>query len=405
MSIRGRIDVGKDFHAEMALSLGAKKEQVICVDISEINVSRLVQLAGEMTDIVALQNLNGGEDFLIFRDIKLYMSTGGVVLGIRYDRGIHVKGMLEFFGKKGDFDGRIREDGVIIKGAIDNFNIGGLEVRSARAKGERATMDIEMTGDKQKVLVDGRISFHALELSVLIDAYLQEKRLEADISIKFTEHILLHLKANASVSDFRSLDGIVMNFEAEIRPDVIGAIFEAIDQAIGTLGKMASDKLKDIEENLQKQVDQKESALNTMEKDLQRLEQQVKAEVQKREEQIDGESQKRKELEEELKGLEKAVEIAEAEQNRNEREIRDLKAKKEEKQREFDDKIRNKELEYQRKENEERDKQKKWEEERQKLEKQKEASFGDALRSKEEADRSWAWWEGKSMSLLISPCW
>ncbi|KAE8421243.1 hypothetical protein BDV36DRAFT_305117 [Aspergillus pseudocaelatus] len=392
MSIAGRIDVGKDFHAEMVLSLGAKKEQVICVDISEINVSRLVQLAGEMTDIVALQTLNGGEDFLVFRDIKFYMSTGGMVLGIRYDRGIHVRGMMEFFGKKGEFNGRIREDGVAIKGAIDNFNIGGLEVRSARAEGERATMDIEMTGEKQKVLVDGVISFHAFELSILIDAYLQDKRLEADISIKFTEHILLCLKAKASVSDFRSLDGIVMNFEAEIRPDVIGAIFEAINQAIGTLGKMASDKIKEIEEELQRQVDEKESELRKMDEGLQRLKEQVDRQVQKRTHQIDEESRKRKNLEEELKGLEKAVEAAEAEQNKNERDIRNLKAKKEKKEREFDDKIREKELEYQRKEQEERDNQKKWEKEREKLEREKEASFGDALRSKEEADRSWAWW-------------
>lgn len=35
---------------------------------------------------------------------------------------------MEFFGKKGEFDGRVFEDGVRIKGGIDYFNIGGLEV-------------------------------------------------------------------------------------------------------------------------------------------------------------------------------------------------------------------------------------------------------------------------------------
>jgi hypothetical protein len=88
---------------------------------------------------------------------------------------------LEFFGKKGEFDGRFNDDGVLITGGIDNFNIGGLEVRSARAQGKRATMDIEMTDQKQKIFVDGLIRYCALELKVLIDADLQERHFEADL--------------------------------------------------------------------------------------------------------------------------------------------------------------------------------------------------------------------------------
>lgn len=60
-------------------------------------------------------------------------------------------------------------------------------------------MYIEMTGEKQKILVDGKISFYAIELSIFIDAYLQKRRLEAEISLKFTESILLRLKAKAKV--------------------------------------------------------------------------------------------------------------------------------------------------------------------------------------------------------------
>ncbi|KNG89245.1 hypothetical protein ANOM_002147 [Aspergillus nomiae NRRL 13137] len=395
LSIRGAIDVGKDFHAGMVLSGGLKKEQVICIDISEINISRIVQLAGEMTDIVSLQSLNGGEDFLIFRQVKFYMSTGGVALGTRYERGIHVMGKVEFFGKNGGFDGQIHEDGVMIKGAIDNFNIGGLKVQSARTEGERATLDIEMTGDKQKVLIDGAIHFDDFKLSILIDAYLAEKRLEADVSIQFTEHILLHLKANTIVPDSQSLDGLVLNFEAEIRPEVIGAIFEAIDQAIATLGKMASEKLENAEKELQKQIDQKDSELNTMETDLQRLKEDVEKEVRERKAKIDEDSQQRKKLQQKLKKLQLAVEQAEEEQNNNKSEIKKLKAQKEKTEREFDDKIRDKRLEYQREEEAERVKQKEWEMERQRLEKEKEASFGDALRSKEAADANWASWEAK----------
>src|SRR5438128_2332560 len=96
--LSGRIVIGKDFDAAMALSVGAKKDQVILVQIEELDVSKLLRLAGEITDIVELQNLND-ERCLVFREIDFLMSTGAQVFDIHYDRGIHVKGRMEFFGK------------------------------------------------------------------------------------------------------------------------------------------------------------------------------------------------------------------------------------------------------------------------------------------------------------------
>jgi len=382
----------------MAFSIGVKKEQLISVHVTEINLSELVRLAGEMTDIVSLQEINAGDDILVFREIKFYMSNGGVVLGVRYDPGIQVRGMMKFFGKEGEFDGKVNDDGVMIKGGIDNFNIGGLEIRSTKAGGKRATMDIEMTKDKQKILVDGMIRFHAFELSIFVDAYLQEKRLDADISIQFTEQILLHLKAKTNVSGSESLDGVVMDFEAEIRPDVIGAILEAINHAIKTIQE-AAKSIEEAEKKLGEQVGDKELELKAMENQLRHFENEVEKAVQDRQRKIEEDNQERQRLEQELEQLEKAVNDAQADKNQNETKIQELKNKQESTQRRFDDKVRDKENEYKQKEEEERNKRKHWESERKRLEYEKESSFGDALRSAEEADRSWKWWMGKSLYL------
>ncbi|KAF7627398.1 hypothetical protein AFLA_002779 [Aspergillus flavus NRRL3357] len=392
LSLTGSVAVGSTLTADLVLSLGVKKEQVIYFHISELNISKLVKLAGEMTDIAALQSVNGGEDFLVFRDITFYMSTGAKVHGVYYDRGIHVKGMVELFGKKGDFDGQIRDDGVVINGGVDNFNIGGLEVRAARAGQERATMGIELTGDRQKVLIDGMIRFHALELSIFIDADVQERRLDADITLKFTESIMLHLKANARVPDSKSLEGVVMNFEAEIRPDVLGAIFDAINQTIGDIGKLATETIENAERKLQEQMEEKQSELEKMANELKAMKEKVDEEVRKREAKIDQDNLERKRLEDELEKLEKAVTDAEAEKDQNKTKLNKLKNQKAAKELEFDKKIREKEREYERKEKEERDRQEEWKAKRRQLENQKEASFGDALRSKEAADADWASW-------------
>lgn len=41
-----------------------------------------------------------------------------------------------------------------------------------------------------------------------------------------------------------------MKFLAELRPDIVGAFFNAIDNSIETIGKMVSDLSKNIKEDL-----------------------------------------------------------------------------------------------------------------------------------------------------------
>jgi hypothetical protein len=396
--LRGRIVIGKDFDAAMALSVGAKKDQVILAQIEELDVSKLLRLAGEITDIVELQNVND-ERCLVFREIHFLMSTGAQVFDIHYDRGIHVKGRMEFFGKKGEFDGQIGEDGVMIKGGVDNFCIGGLEVGSARTKGERATMSIEMSSEKQKILVDGRIGYCGFELSIFIDAHLQEKRLEADVLIQFTENILVHLKAKATVPDPRSLDGVFMKFEGEICADVAGAILDGIHETLDAMKNTTSHEIENMLEALEKAKAEKESELEEMRKGLEKLKEKVDKEVQERRAKIQKDDGERQKLQEELQRLKTTVKVAEAEKAKNQSRIKKLESEKEEVERKFEQKVRDKKCEYERREKEERQRQEYLLDEMKRLEDEKEKGFGDKLRTQEEADRSWKWWRGKLMSL------
>ncbi|GIC90411.1 uncharacterized protein Aud_006845 [Aspergillus udagawae] len=141
-----------------------------------------------------------------------------------------------------------------------------------------------------------------------------------------------------------------MEFEAEIRPDLIGAIIEGIDQVIAAIGKQAAKAIQDIEKDLQCQVDKKTSELRAMEEELNLLKQKVE---------------------------EEKFAIGE-----------------EETERKFMDKIREKELQYRRREEAERQRQNDLKEKK-RLEDEKEKSFGDKLRSKQEADGSWACWEAE----------
>lgn len=395
LDIAGRLDVGKRFHAKMVLSVGLKTGQVILFDVSEVNISELVRLAGEMTDIVALQDVNGGQDFLVFRDVKFSLSTGTVVFGVRYEKGIHIRGRMELFGTKGEIDGQFCEDGLFIKGGIDPINIGGLEVRSAKTAGDRATMEVEMTDDKQKVFVDGMIRFHAYEQKVFLNAHVQKRTLEADISVQFTEHIAFMLKANASVPDSNSLEKAVMDFRAEIHPDMVAAIFDAIQEAINTIRTLALDTIDAAVNKLQDVVNKKGAELKQMEADLKVLEAEVSNEMQKRQAKISKDNDERAKLENELERLNDAVTEAEQKHNQNETAITNLKNKEDEIKRRYNTKIRETNDHYKQLEKQEQDKQRKWKDELKKLQNERESSYGHKLKDLLNAQLSYKSWNGK----------
>lgn len=243
-SLTGRHHIG-DFEGEIVFGVGpTSPKQVFLLEISEFNISEIVQLAEKMTDNVQIRRLDGGEDTLVFKDLELYFSTGADILGKNYPHGIHVRGKVTFFDKTGDFDGQFSSDGLAIKAGLDNFKIGGLEVTSARAnEGVKcATIKIEITTEKQRIFIEVMILFYDSILKILIDADLQKKHFHAHVYIKFTDSLLIDLKAVAQVDDTRNLTGILVEFEAGLNIDIFGAIFDDIRKGIEPLAELATQR-------------------------------------------------------------------------------------------------------------------------------------------------------------------
>ena len=385
----------------MALSLGIGKDQVISFNIRDIKFMGLVKLAGEMADIKALRSIEGADDFLVFRDLKLYLSTGAKVFDVYYERGIHIKGTLEFLKKKGDFEGRLYDDGLMIKAGVDNFNIGGLELRSAKDDGKRASMDITMTKETQKILIDGMIRFHAVHLKMYIDADVQERRLDADVSIQFLEQLSFKMKAKATIPENKTLDGLLVRFEAELRPDLFGPIFDGINNGIDAIRKLATQTIDSAITDLEEQIKRHRGDLTIMEKDLAQLRLNSEAEVLERQTEIDEKNSERTRLANELAQYKQAEKDAREKCNHNKDEITATKRRRESAQRQLDNKLREMRTEYQSMLAEQRQKQAEWELERQRLQHQKEASWGDCLRNGEEAERSWNWWQSRSFLMIL----
>ncbi|TVY73675.1 hypothetical protein Focb16_v005236 [Fusarium oxysporum f. sp. cubense] len=316
-----QLGFGTGFTYATVLVTGPDAEAVFQLEMNKLDAMEIIQLAGVLIDNQAMQQMKGAEDKLVFKDLKLYVSSGAEFLGRYYDRGIQVQGKMWCFGKKGEFDGRFDENGVVIKAGIDNFKVGGLEITSTREGVDRATMDIEMTKDRQKLFIDGRIRYYSLEISVFLDLDIQEQYLKVDIKIKLTESLLLSLKADVVVKNHNSLEGAEMSFEAILETDILGVILQGITNGIDALHKLADKAIDNARSDLTTKLAQKKAALKAMKSELDKLEKKCTAEVLKKRDEIDKENELLRGLHDEFDKYAEAYREAKEAKERNEKEI------------------------------------------------------------------------------------
>ncbi|KAF5965774.1 hypothetical protein FBULB1_12034 [Fusarium bulbicola] len=392
IALRGQVDIGK-FRAKLDMGLRVTSaEAVFQLEMNKLDAMEIVQLAGVLIDNQAMQQMEGAEGKLVFKDLKLYVSSGAEFLGRYYDRGIQVQGKLWCFGKKGDFDGKFDESGVAIKAGIDNFKVGGLEITSTQEGVDRATMDIEMAKDRQKLFIDGRIRYYSLEISVFLDLDIQAQYLKLDVKIKLTESLLLSLKADVVVKNHNSLEEAEMSFEAILETDILGAILQGITDGIDALHKLADKAIEDARSDLTTKLAQKKAALKAMKSELDKLEKKCTAEALKKQDEIDKENELLRGLHDEFEKYSEAYREAKEAKDKNEKEIHRLESLRDEARRRLGEKKTEIKKKYDEDIKKEKAKRDAMEREKKRLIDSRDASWGDALRSYREADRSWQWW-------------
>lgn len=366
---------------------------VLLLKIEKIDISELVGVACRMTDNLQLQSMDQGKDLIVFEKLKMYFSTGGEVLEKPYERGIHIRGRVRFFDKSGEFEGKFNEDGVMVKAGIDNFDIWGLEVKSARVGGERASMDIEMTSERQKIFIDGMITYCDYELKTLINADIQNRLLFMDISVAFPS-IAFTLQARVEVPNTQTLEGLVGEFKAELHPDYHRAIFDGIQQGIESIEKFVTEEINAAQAGLRRQIDENQEKLNQIKEDLDELRLEAEEEKYKRQRQRDKETKELEKATLEMERLQAAVREAEAHKHKNQVEISKQKASLEQAKRKHDQKERRELRRLDREIENEKAEQKRLAAKQKKLQEEIDALWGDDLR-KFNAAKNWVWWESK----------
>ncbi|KAM0355061.1 hypothetical protein ACHAPU_000912 [Fusarium lateritium] len=392
LALSGQVDIG-EFKASLDMGLDyVNAGALLKLKMNKLDVGEVAQLAGVLIDNVEMQQLKHNGDVLVFQDLLLYLSSGAEFLGTYYDRGIRIQGKMQFFDKKGEFDGRFDDNGVVIKAGIDNFKIGGLEITSTREDVKRATMDIELTKGKQRVFIDGRLRYHDFMISILLDVDVEKRQFKADVIIVFLETLSIKLKADVKAGGHKGLEKAEMSFECILDTDIFGAIEKGIERGIDALKQVATDKIDQARTNLQSQLDEQKATRDKMKEELKQLDLKLTAEVLKKQDEIDKENKELRALCDRLDEAKREVDKAESAKEDNRKAIDDSCKEKEA----AAAKLESKKLEickkYEAKIKKEQASQRIWETKKKQLIESRDARWGDTLRSAKAADISWAWW-------------
>lgn len=416
-SLKGRADIG-DVYGSFDVGIDVTKAAaVLQIEISKLDIGEIAEVASTLikdptlsTKLLGPASSSGGGDGatalqtgdIVFTDLKLYLSSGAHFMGKYYDRGIEVRGKVTFFNKEGDFDGTFTDDGVVIKGGLDAFRIGELEVTSLQEYNgqKRATVDVEVTKTRQRVFVDGILRYKEVVLKVFVNVDVQKRYLKADIEIKLAESLSFMLKADVEVGE-QGLEGVVWSFEGELKAEIVKAIGEGIIEGINALEAHAEHAIQDAEEGITNRLSVLHDALEKTKGELDELRLESRKEVARRRDEIEEQNMVLSQAYDEIDTLERKYREVKSRKDSKDAEIEEQKRKVDQAKAELEDKKREMRREYDLKIQEQKDNQAHWKAERERLKQKKEASWGDDLRKLDSVVSSWKWWCGQFYPLLL----
>ncbi|KAK5652995.1 hypothetical protein OQA88_9281 [Cercophora sp. LCS_1] len=263
--------------------------QLLELKLDGLNVSKVIRFAGELADSSTLRDLQLREDLLVFKIAGLYFSTGVEVFDKTYPAGMSARGGITVLGKDADFTASVGKKGFELKGNVDPFVIGPLEVRSASGA-PRAKLEIEMTTRKQAVLIDGVVAIRGsdgkkgIELGALVDAKVNPVGFDVWVFVKFGDKINFDLKAVAKKvpKDLRRLAEAEVKFELLLDGDVLEAFCDGVLGFLDELQNLATASAEALETGLQWRLDEVSREVEARSKQLEALRARVKEKQEER---------------------------------------------------------------------------------------------------------------------------
>jgi len=223
----GVIKLG-DVVAAMAIkiSTGGKGEQIFWGNVEELTPINLAKFYADLYAVEidekkkeaekkALQQkaLNALPDSLAINKLELYIAPKGGSIGkIIFEPGFGFECNMVIFDKKVKVKAKINDDGIIVKGEIDGFKIGFLEVKGK--VGKNLLLDLELTKEKQSFLFDGCIIlFNDIKAAAYIK--INKEQIYFDFDMQFTELLTFKVEGK-SIGDSKNPETLDFELRAKL---------------------------------------------------------------------------------------------------------------------------------------------------------------------------------------------
>ncbi|KAJ0268030.1 hypothetical protein COL940_013789 [Colletotrichum noveboracense] len=253
------------------------EDELIKFEVDNLGITDVVKFASLLLE----EDIPQPNDFLRFKKLKLYLSTGVTIGTILYPAGASFSCDALIFGHEVSVECAVDESKklVQVKGSLQAIDIGPLSI-AGFDQGKPLRLDVKIGPGFQTILFDGGVRILDFQTRVYIDAELLPlPKFHLKAELRFSEHLVFNLEAmmqgdkgfSGGVSELKTLSfyihfffhqDILDHIVAQIHAQILTAK-HAVDDGIHTAQETLDKAQKDYDasvEKAQEKVDQAKTA-------------------------------------------------------------------------------------------------------------------------------------------------
>ena len=243
-----------DVSGAAALSISeSPADELIMVKVVDLGIQDLMKFASTIFE----HDLPQLDDFLHFKEVSLYMSTGATIGTTVYPPGASFSCDAVIFGKEAKVDCAVNKatESIIVKGSLDPIDIGPVFI-SGSQPGTPAELEVNIDTTIQNILINGRIQIGDLDASVYLKAnFLPTITFDLKSELDFSTHLKFTLDATMRSGSFQglaSLQSLDFDIYVLLQQDILDYVTAQVNLQCLSAKKAVDDGISDAQATLDK---------------------------------------------------------------------------------------------------------------------------------------------------------
>ncbi|KAJ0333957.1 hypothetical protein COL922a_010172 [Colletotrichum nupharicola] len=258
------------------------EDELIKFEVDNLGITDVVKFASLLLE----EDIPQPNDFLRFKKLKLYLSTGVTIGRILYPAGASFSCDALIFGHEVSVECAVDKSKklVQVKGSLQAIDIGPLSI-AGFYQGKPLRLDVEIGPGFQTILFDGGVRILDFQTRVYIDAELLPlPKFHLKAELRFSEHLVFNLEAmmqgdkgfSGGVSELKTLSFYIhFFFHQDILDHVVAQIHAQILTAKHAVERNLDDAIEVFNKALEIAVNELRSAREVKKVEIDKAKQKV----------------------------------------------------------------------------------------------------------------------------------